>query len=310
MQENNISRRLFLKKVGGLSIALGLNPAIVNALPTSAIKRTIHSSGELLPVIGMGSSRTFDVDDDQAARAIRVKVLQTFFNRGGGMIDSSPMYRSSEEVISYCLDHVKNKQSIFSATKVWIVGKGLGINQMVNSETLWGITRFDLMQIHNMVDWRTHLETLRIWKEERRLRYIGITTSHGRRHNNLEKALTSEVFDFVQFSYNIMDREVEERLLPIAKDNGIAVIINRPFQRGKLFNYVKGKPLPVWANEFDCTSWAQFFLKFIVSHPVVTCVIPATARVDHMQENMGAGFGHLPDARTRVYMMKHFESLV
>jgi aryl-alcohol dehydrogenase-like predicted oxidoreductase len=172
------------------------------------------------------------------------------------------------------------------------------------------VKRFDLMQIHNMLDWETHLNTLKAMKAEGRIRYIGITTSHGRRHKELEKVLaTEDAFDFVQFTYNLLDREAEQRLLPLAAERGIAVIINRPFQGGNLFNYVKGKPLPAWAADIDCRNWAQFMLKFIASHPAVTCAIPATTRVDHMHENMGAAYGPLPDETMRRRMIQAFTSL-
>jgi aryl-alcohol dehydrogenase-like predicted oxidoreductase len=180
---------------------------------------------------------------------------------------------------------------------------------MEASERLWGVKRFDLMQIHNMLDWETHLETLKQWKAEGRVRYIGITTSHGRRHDELERALQRERFDFVQFTYNVVDREVEQRLLPLAAERGTAVIVNRPFRRGALFDRVRGRPLPDWAREFDCSNWAQFFLKFAVSHPNVTCAIPATSRADHMIENMGAAYGRLPDVATRRRMGVYFEAL-
>jgi diketogulonate reductase-like aldo/keto reductase len=272
------------------------------------ITRAIPASGEMLPVIGMGSWKTFDVGNDQSDRARCVKILQTFFNRGGGMIDSSPMYGSSQEVIGHCLAQLQPHPGLFSATKVWIIGKSFGISQMEKSQALWGGQRFDLMQIHNMLNWRAHLETLKEWKAEGRIRYIGVTTSHGRRHAKLEKALLDEDFDFVQFTYNVIDREAEQRLLPLAAERGIAVIINRPFQRGALFDRVKDKPLPAWAAEFDCENWAQFFLKFIVSNPAVTCAIPATSQVAHMQENMGAAYGALPDKAMRAQMIRYLSA--
>jgi diketogulonate reductase-like aldo/keto reductase len=304
-----LNRRRFLTWLLGLG-ASSLCHSLLS-LPTekTVIRRTIPSSGEQLPVIGMGSSRTFDVGDDELTRAVRVEVLQAFFDRGGAILDSSPMYGTSEEVIGYCLERIKNKDALFSATKVWTPGRWVGINQMKHSAKLWGVSRFDLMQIHNMLDWETHIETLKEWKAEGKIRYMGITTSHGRRHKALLKAMEKEPFDFVQFSYNIMDREVEQYLLPLAAERGIAVIINRPFQRGALFDYVNAKSLPVWAQEFDCENWAQFFLKFIVSHPAVTCAIPATTRVDHMLENMGAGYGRLPEPKTRQRMIRYFKAL-
>ncbi len=270
------------------------------------IKKSIPSTGEQIPVIGVGTSRTFDVGIDESDRARCVEILREFFGRGGGMIDSSPMYGSAQAVIGHSLKQLNYPAGLFSATKVWILGKTLGINQMNSSEELWGVQRFDLMQIHNMLSWRTHLETLKEWKAAGRIRYIGITTSHGRRHEMLEQALKEEDFDFVQFSYNVVDREAEQRLLPLAAERGIAVIANRPFQRGGLFDLVENKPLPAWAAECDCANWAQLFLKFVVSHPAVTCAIPATSQVAHMQENMGAAYGRLPDPALRKRMAQLF----
>jgi len=251
----------------------------------------------------MGSWITFDVGDDKAARAERVRVLQAFFDGGGAVVDSSPMYLSSQEVIGHCLAQIANKGALFAATKVWTPGKQMGIGQMEGSRNLWGVERFDLLQIHNMLDWETHLETLLDWKQQGRVRYIGITTSHGRRHDDMEAVMKTQPFDFVQFTYNIMDREAEDRLLPLAAERGIAVIVNRPFRRGDLIARLGGKPLPDWAAEIGCTGWPQFLLKFAVSHPAVTCAIPATSRVEHMRENMGAAVGPLPDTAMRARMI-------
>ena len=303
------SRRSFLQSVSGLALLPLVPGSLLRAddrVASSVLTKPIPVSGQQIPVIGMGSSRTFNVGDDAVDRARCVEILREFFNRGGGMIDSSPMYGSSEEVIGHCLRNIKNDHGLFSATKVWIVGKSFGISQMQESELLWGVPRFDLMQIHNMLSWETHLETLKEWKAEGRIRYIGITTSHGRRHAKLEKALQQEEFDFVQFSYNVVDREAEQRLLPLAAERGIAVIINRPFQRGDLFDLVENKPLPGFATECDCSNWAQYFLKYVVSHPAVTCAIPATSQVPHMQENMGANFGRFPDPDMRERMASYF----
>jgi len=272
-----------------------------------SITSRIPATGERVPIIGMGSWLTFDIGDDLDARAARLEVLRAFVAHGGGVVDSSPMYGSSEEVIGWCLKRLQNSGGLFAATKVWTPGRRLGIMQMDSSEKLWGVERFDLMQIHNMLDWETHLGTLKDWKAEGRIRYLGITTSHGRRHDELEAALRRERFDFVQFTYNLEDREVERRLLPLAAERGVAVIINRPFQRGGLFRRVRGKPLPEWAGEIDCANWAQCFLKFVVSHPAVTCAIPATSRVEHMVENMGAARGRLPDAAMRERMIRYFD---
>jgi len=306
--ENRLRRRRLMQALAGFG-ALALAGPRFAAAASQAIRKPIPSSGERLPVIGMGSWLTFDVGDNVRARAVRTQVLQAFFDHGGALIDSSPMYGSSQEVIGHALAQARNKSALFAATKVWILGKGFGIRQMEDAGRLWGVPRFDLMQVHNLLDWETHLETLKAWKAEGRVRYIGVTTSHGRRHDDMAQVMQSEPLDFVQFTYNVLDREAEQRLLPLAAERGIAVIVNRPFQRGSLFGRVRGKPLPPWAAEFDCRNWAQYLLKFVVSHPAVTCAIPATSRVDHMVENMGAGLGRLPDAAMRRRMVAHFESL-
>jgi diketogulonate reductase-like aldo/keto reductase len=301
------SRRRFFKSLVAVAGAAWL--PVLRAAATPVQMRTIPSSGEQLPVIGMGTWQTFDVGGDRYLVADRAKVLRTFLELGGGLVDSSPMYGSSEQVLGECLAQIEDHRGLFPATKVWTFGQALGVRQMEKSQQLWGVPRFDLMQIHNMLDWEDHLQTLKQWKAEGRIRYLGITTSHGRRHDDLAAALESEDFDFVQFTYNVLDREAEQRLLPLAAERGIAVIINRPFRGGGLFRHVHGSPLPAWAAEFDCANWAQFFLKFIVSHPAVTCAIPATSRVDHMRENMGALQGRLPDPAMRQRMIRHVESI-
>jgi len=303
-----ISRRTLLKILGGAGLAAGSCPSWLLAKPRQAIKKPIPVSGEKLAVIGMGSSRTFDVSEAQAVSAL-LPVLQAFFDEGGALIDSSPMYGNAEQVLGDLLQEVDNKQALFAATKVWIEGKQQGIEQMQRSMQRMAVKRFDLMQIHNLRDWQVHLETLNSWKNEGRIRYTGITTSHGRFHDELEVILDSEPFDFVQFSYNIANREVEKRLLPLARERNIAVLVNRPYARGDLFRVVKGKPLPDWAAEFDCNSWGQYFLKYVVSHPAVTCAIPATSSLKHMLDNMGAGFGRLPDAAMRKKMEVYFAGL-
>ncbi len=304
-----INRRTF---VGSLATALALvslAPGRLLAVNQNLLRKTIPVSGEKLPVIGLGSSRTFDIGLDQKALEELVPVMQAFFANGGQLIDSSPMYGSAERVIGELLDRVGHRDQLFAATKVWTDGRQDGIRQMETSLAKWHLKHFDLMQIHNLRDWRTHLATLREWQAAGRIRYIGITTSHGRYHADLETILRKEPFDFVQFSYNIEDRTAEERLLPLAAERGIAVLINRPYQRGSLFRRAKGRALPDWAAEIDCASWGQFFLKFIVSHPAVTCAIPATSKVKHMRDNMGAGFGRLPDAAMRRRMAEYFATL-
>ncbi len=301
-------RRHFVESLIALAAGLALPSPAARAAAGTAIRKPIPASGEMLPVIGMGSWRTFDIGDDTAARAQRVEVLRAFFERGGALIDSSPMYGSSEEVIGYCLGRI-GKERLFAATKVWTPGRWLGVQQMESSRGKWGLSRFDLMQIHNLLDWEAHLDTLKAMKADGRLRYIGITTSHGRRHDEFAHVMAREPLDFVQFTYNLDDRAAEQRLLPLAQERGMAVIVNRPFDGGGLFRRVRDQPLPPWAAEIDCANWAQFLLKFVVSHPAVTCAIPATSKVEHMRENMGAGVGRLPDAQMRTQMVKYFDGL-
>jgi diketogulonate reductase-like aldo/keto reductase len=293
--------------------ALALVPSPVVAFAAAArspvLKKAIPATAEQVPVIGMGSWITFDVGKNAEPRNERLKVLRTFFEMGGGIVDSSPMYGSSQEVIGYCLARIADKRSLFSATKVWTWLQAHGVGQMDESKRLWGVEGFDLMQIHNLLSWQGHLETLLAHKAEGRIRYIGVTTSHGRRHDAMEQVMVEQPFDFVQFTYNILDRRAERRLLPLAAERGLAVIANRPFRGGDLFGYFARHPLPEWAQEFDCVNWAQFFLKFIVSHPAVACAIPATSRVDHMRENMGALHGRLPDQKMRERMIRYVENL-
>lgn len=254
----------------------------------------------------MGTWQTFDIGRGSEERARLRTVLQTFFDRGGRLIDSSPMYGRSEGVVGDLLPQVRPQPPLIAASKVWIYGKRLGVVQIEDSRKEWRIPKFDLLQVHNLLDWEAHLETLGEMKANGRLRYIGVTTSHGRRHDELEQIMTREKLDFVQFTYNFADRSVEQRLLPLARERGIAVIINRPLDGGDLFNRVRGKPLPPWAGEIGVTNWAQYFLKFVVSHPAVTVAIPATSQPAHMAENMGAAAGVMPDARMRQRMIDYF----
>jgi diketogulonate reductase-like aldo/keto reductase len=310
MTTPDLSRRRFLAATGATTLGLLLRHPQLQAAALPAITKAIPASGERLPVIGMGTSRTFDVAPDTEQRARLLPVLQAFFDHGGGVIDTSPMYGHAEAVLGELLQAVPyDRQRLFAATKVWTWGRDEGLQQMQESMNLTGIGRFDLIQIHNLRDWQVHHETLQDWKRTGKVRYIGITTSHGRNHEELELALDTEPFDFVQLSYNLVDRAVEQRLLPLAQERGIAVLVNRPFQRGELFQTVRGKDLPDWAAEFDCASWAQFFLKFIVSHPAVTCAIPASSKVHHLVDNMSAGTGRLPDAGVRDRMVKYIEQI-
>ena len=307
-----MDRRSFLKlaaTTGAGAILPSGMPGIVDASNTGVLVKSIPSSGERIPVLGMGSWITFNVGNDGAARAVRVEVMKAFFAAGGGVVDSSPMYGSSEDVIGHCLSKLQASDQVFAATKVWTRTKRLGMMQMETSARFWRRSSFDLMQVHNLVDWQTHLETLGDWKDSGRIRYIGVTTSHGRRHSRLVKIMNSRPLDFVQFTYNIEDREAEQRLLPLAADRGMAVIINRPFQRGALIDRLNGKPLPDFAAEIGCRTWPQYLLKFIVSHPAVTCAIPATSNPAHMRENMIAARGILPDAQMRQRMADYVQTI-
>ena len=283
------------------------------ALPLAARKpagpaaRPIPSTGERVPVVGLGTWITFDVGGAESpARRARGEILREFLAAGATLVDSSPMYGSSEAVIGAELARI-GAASVFSATKVWTVGNLAGRRQMEHSRGLWGLRRFDLMQVHNLLDWETHWPTLKAWKAEGRVRYIGMTTSHGRRHDDLEAILRRERLDFVQLTYNLADRGVEERLLPLAADRGAAVIVNRPFDGGALFGAKTRKPLPGWAAEIGCGTWAEAFLKWIAGHPAVTCAIPATSQLAHLRENVAALRGPLPDAATRRRILADYE---
>jgi diketogulonate reductase-like aldo/keto reductase len=272
------------------------------------LSKPIPSSGEHIPVIGLGSWITFNVGDDAAGRQSCAQVMARFFELGGRLIDSSPMYGSSQSVIGEGLDALRVQARVFSADKVWTAGDGAA--QIENSRRLWRVARFDLMQVHNLLAWEKQLPLIEAMKAQGRVRYIGITTSEGRRHREMEQVMRSRQLDFVQLTYNPVDREAEQRLLPLAAERGIAVLANRPFQEGDLLRRLQRHPLPAWAQETDCGCWAQLVLKFIVSHPAVTCTIPATSRVDHLRENMGAAQGRLPDAELRRRIAEHIGRLV
>jgi len=314
----SITRREFIKYLAIASSSLGsvlsasqcYSALLPDMTTADRHSRIIPSSGEKVPAIGLGTWLTFAIDvDDENELTSRITILREFLARGGGVLDSSPMYGVAQEVIGKGLKRIGQHEGLFSATKVWTTGNRQGLIQMEDSRLLWGLDKLDLMQVHNLLDWETHLPTLFSMKQQGDIRYVGVTTSHGRRHDELEKIMRTQELDFVQFTYNMLDREAEKTLLPLAKDRGIAVIINRPFQRGGLFNRFEKYPLPGWANEIDCANWAQFFLKFIISHPAVTCAIPATSQIEHLRENMAAGYGRLPDAPTRKKMIAYIKSL-
>jgi diketogulonate reductase-like aldo/keto reductase len=285
--------------------ALGQPAAGVGA----AVTRPIPSSGEALPVVGLGSWITFNVGNDPVARGRCAEVMRAFFEAGGRLIDSSPMYGSSQGVIGEGLARIGRTNAVFAADKVWISAGARGPAQIEESRRLWNVARFDLLQVHNLLGWEEHLPTLRAMKAAGRLRYLGITTSEGRRHREVESILRSQPLDFVQITYNIVDREVEQRILPLAHERGVAVIVNRPFQEGALLQRLQQHRLPPWAAEIGCDGWAQFVLKFIVSHPAVTCAIPATGSVAHVQQNLGAARGVMPDAAMRERMARHVAAL-
>lgn len=308
---NRFTRRQSLKLIGG-SLAATLLPTMPIFAASSELLHKAYSGDKKLPVIGMGTWRTFNVGTDPKLLDARTEVVKTFFELGGGLIDSSPMYGSAPDVMGYALQQLGIPESLFSAEKVWSPAGGSTREQVADLQSRWHVEQFDLVQVHNLTDWREHLEALREMKAEGKICQIGITTSHGRRHQEFEGIMASEDIDFVQLTYNIAQREAENRLLPLAEEKGIAVIANRPFDGGSLIKGMKRRdePLPEWAKaECGCTTWAAFLLKFIVSHPAITCAIPATSQVEHLRENMRAGLNPMPSASTRQKMANYFESL-
>ncbi len=271
------------------------------------LTRAIPSTGEALPRVGLGTWITFNVGQDPPARARCAQVVQAFLAAGGKVIDSSPMYGSSQGVVGDALAALDAQARVFSADKVWTGGDGA--RQVQESQRLWRVPRFDLLQVHNLLAWEKQLALLQQMKARGQVRYVGITTSEGRRHREFEQVMRTQRLDFVQLTYNIVDREAEDRLLPLAAERGIAVLANRPFQEGALLRRLQRHPLPAWAAEVGAASWAQFVLKFIVSHPAITCAIPATRRVDHVRENLAASRGPLPDEAMRRRMAAHVAAL-
>jgi diketogulonate reductase-like aldo/keto reductase len=303
-----LSRRRLLGAMAAGAAAAMLRPfaALAHA---PLLTKPIPSSGERLPVVGLGSWITFNVGDDAELRDECTAVMGAFFAAGGRMIDSSPMYGSSQAVIGHGLTQLGRPPELFSADKVWTSAGSGGLKQIEESRAYWGVRRFDLLQVHNLLAWEAHLPTLLAMKAEGRVRYVGITTSEGRRHQELEKIMATRPIDFVQVTYNVLDREIEDRILPLAEERGIAVIANRPFQQGALIRRLQRHPLPSWASQIGARNWAQFILKFIVSHPAVSCAIPATTQVAHVKENMAAATGILPDGATRRRMVAYVEAL-
>jgi diketogulonate reductase-like aldo/keto reductase len=264
------------------------------------LRRTIPSSKEALPVIGLGTWQTFDVGGGGGERAPLRQVLQRFVALGGRVVDSSPMYGRAEAVVGDLAAQDGVRDSLFLATKVWTSGQAAGVAQMEASLRHFRTRVLDLIQVHNLLDWRTHLKTLRDWKQAGRIRYLGVTHYTASAYGELEQVMKGEPLDFVQLNYSVAEREAERRLLPLAAERGVAVLVNRPFAEGALMRRVRGRPVPTWAGELGCTSWAQLFLKWIVAHPAVTCVIPATSRPEHLEDNMRAAVGPLPDTAARA----------
>ncbi|TGD96461.1 aldo/keto reductase [Methylobacterium nonmethylotrophicum] len=299
MGRDGLTRQGFLGGALAAAAALGGGAAAQGAEPH---RRPIPSSGETLPVIGLGTWRGFDVGAGPAERAPLREVVSTLLSAGGRVIDSSPMYGRAEGVAGDIVAELKARERSFLATKVWTSGREAGIAQMKRSFALLRTERLDLMQIHNLLDWRTHLPTLRAWKEEGRIRYLGISHYTESAYDAVEAVLRAERLDVLQINYALDDRAAEERLLPLAAERGVAVLVNRPFGGGGLLRRLARQPLPDYAAELDCTSWAEILLKFVVGHPAVTCAIPGTADPGHMAANLRAGTGRLPDEALRRRM--------
>jgi len=297
-------RRAALRVLGGIAASLAMKPA--RAQSAALLVRAIPSSGESLPIVGLGTWQVFDVGADAAARAALREVLRLL---NGNVVDSSPMYGSAETVAGDLIAELGMRQKLFIATKVYTSGRAEGIRQIETSFKRLRVERMDLMQVHNLVDVATHTKTLLQMKQEKRVRYIGVTHYAASAYGEIERLLKSGQYDFLQINYSLGERDADKRILEIARDLRVAVIINRPFAEGALFRRTKGKTLPPWAAELGIASWAQYFLKWIVSHPAVTCAIPGTGKPEHMKDNLAAGRGPLPDEATRKRMAAYFDSL-
>lgn len=292
-------------------LALALAPLAAAAQATGPIlQRSIPSSGEAIPAIGLGTWITFNVGNDPRARAQCTDVVRAFFADGGRLIDSSPMYGSSQPVIGEALARLGLPRALFSAEKVWTGSGARGPAQIEASRVHWGVPRFDLLQVHNLLAWEEQLPLLQRMKAEGRVRHVGISTSEGRRHDEFERILRTQAIDTIQLTYNPLDREAEQRLLPLARERGVAVLVNRTFREGQLTRALARHPLPAWAGpEAGATSWAQLILKFVLAHPAVTCAIPATRQVAHVRENLAAARGPLPDAALRERIARTIAAL-
>ncbi|MDN3557439.1 aldo/keto reductase [Halomonas maura] len=307
LESQRLSRRRLLG--GLLALAAGAALPPFPARGSEILTREVPAIGEALPLVGLGSWITFNVGDDPLLLEECTAVMAAFFAGGGRMIDSSPMYGTSQATIGHGLATLDAAGKVYATDKVWTSNAAEGPSQIEASRRDWGVPRFDLLQVHNLLAWEANLDTLQAMKAAGEVRHIGITTSHGRRHGTLERIMRDADIDFVQLTYNIVDREAEARLLPLARERGLGVIANRPFQRKRLVRRLAGEPLPGWAAEIGAESWAQVILKFIVSHPAVSCAIPATTRVDHVRENLAAAREPLPDAALRRRMAEHVRAL-
>jgi diketogulonate reductase-like aldo/keto reductase len=288
--------------VGGLTMAAAAAGTTRAAADGPLLTRKIPSTGEAIPVIGLGTSGPFEVGSSPSERDPLKEVLGAFFAAGGRLVDTSPMYSTAEGVLGDLFTPAMHER-VFLATKVWTRGEKDGIAQMTQSAERLKHPKLDLIQVHNLLDLDTHLKTLRAWKEQGKVRYIGITHYTVGSHSDLAKVIEREKLDFVQLNYSASTRNAEERLLPLAADKGVAVLVNRPFEDGKMFEAVKGKPLPPWAAEIDATSWGQVFLKYVIAHPAVTAAIPATGKLRHLEDNLAGGRGRLPDAKQRAQIV-------
>jgi aryl-alcohol dehydrogenase-like predicted oxidoreductase len=305
-----MSRRSMLKISTGAGAALLLGDTYAFAQSRPLLMRAIPSSGERVPAVGLGSARTFSVGPSAAERAPLKDVLRLFHEMGGRFFDTAPTYGSAERVAGELVQELGIQDDLFFATKISTGdGRQAGIDQQEASLRRWGRDVIDLNQVHNLRDVEIHLRTIRQAKDEGRTRYVGVTTSFTRQYERMEQVLRTEELDFVQLNYSLGERQAAERLIPLARDRGIAVVVNEPYNVGRLFGAVRGRELPAWAEEFDCRSWGQFFLKYILGHPAVTVIIPATADPEHLVDNMGAGMGRLPDERTRSRMETLFDGL-
>lgn len=305
-----ISRRTMLRQTLACSVTGLVLPCQLLEIRNQAMQnRPIPSSGELLPVIGLGSWQQFDIGSSNAEREPLKQVLTLLHQKGGKLIDASPMYGRAEQVIGDLTTDLDLNSQFFLATKVWTSGKQAGIEQMEDSMRKMRRTKLDLLQVHNLLDWQTQLKTLKDWKQSGKVRYIGITHYTASAHDQLERIVKTEPIDFVQVNYSVRVRNAERSLLPAAREKGVAVISNEPFETGSLFRAVKGRELPAWATEYGIESWAQFFLKFILANPAVTCVIPGTSDPKHLIDNLGAGFGSFPDQKAQLRMTAYLEKL-